>query len=94
MRQESFTRRIGRPSSLIGLVLFLAVPAIAQNKPAKRDDREMDRVQAMITQAKKEAEEFSKSGGKADDAKHPNLKWALPSFKKLSSAIDELLKKP
>lgn len=76
MRQESFTRRIGRPASLIGLVLFLAVPAIAQNKPAKRDDREMDRVQALITQAKKEAEEFSKSGGKTDDLKHPNLKWA------------------
>jgi TolA-binding protein len=62
--------------SLLGLVLFLALPAIAQNKPTKRDDREMDRVQAMITQAKKEAEEFSKSGGKTDDAKHPNLKWA------------------
>ena len=76
MRLKSFTRRLGRPGSLLGLVLFLVLPAIAQNKPPKRDDREMDRVQAMITQAKKEAEEFSKSGGKADDAKHPNLKWA------------------
>jgi len=76
MRLKSFTRRLGRPGSLLGLVLFLVLPAIAQNKPPKRDDREMDRVQAMITQAKKEAEEFSKSGGKTDDAKHPNLKWA------------------
>jgi len=76
MRLKSFTRRLGRPGSLLGLVLFLAVPAIAQSKPPKRDDRDMDRVQAMITQAKKEAEEFSKSGGKPDDAKHPNLKWA------------------
>jgi len=76
MRLKSFTRRLGRPGSLLGLVLFLALPAIAQNKLPKRDDREMDRVQAMITQAKKEAEEFSKSGGKTDDAKHPNLKWA------------------
>jgi TolA-binding protein len=60
--------------SLLGLVLFLAPPAIAQKTTP--NDREMDRVQAMITQAKKEAEEFSKSGGKTDDAKHPNLKWA------------------
>ena len=76
MRQKCFTRRLGRPGSLLGLVLLLVVTAIAQDKPPKRDDREMDRVQAMITQAKKEAEEFSKSGGKTDDAKHPNLKWA------------------
>jgi tetratricopeptide (TPR) repeat protein len=76
MRQKSFTRLLERGGSLLGLVLFLALPAIAQNKSPKRDDREMDRVQAMITQAKKEAEEFSKSGGKTDDAKHPNLKWA------------------
>jgi hypothetical protein len=76
MRQKSFIRRLGRPGSLLGLVLFLALSAVAQNKPPKRDDREMDRVQAMITQAKKEADEFSKSGGKTDDAKHPNLKWA------------------
>ena len=76
MLQKSFTRRLGRPGSLLGILLFLALPVIAQNKPAKRDDREMGRVQAMITQAKKEAEEFSKSGGKTDDLKHPNLKWA------------------
>jgi tetratricopeptide (TPR) repeat protein len=73
MRQESFTRRLG---SLLGLVLFLGLPAIAQNSAPKPADPEMDRVQAMITQSKKEAEEFAKAGGKADDAKHPNLKWA------------------
>jgi TolA-binding protein len=56
--------------STLGLVLFLALPAIAQN------NREMDRVQAMIAQAKNEAEQFSKSGRKTDDPNHPNLKWA------------------
>jgi TolA-binding protein len=73
MRQKSFTRLFG---SLLGLVLFLTLPAIAQNKRSKPEAREMDRVQAMIDQAKKEAEQFSKSGGKTDDPKHPNLKWA------------------
>jgi len=73
MALKSFTRLF---ASLPCLVLFLALPVIAQNTPAKPNDREMDRVQAMITQAKKEAEQFSKSGGKAEDANHPNLKWA------------------
>ena len=73
MARKSFARLFG---SLPGLVLLLAMPAIAQNTPPKPDDPEMDRVQAMITQAKKEAEQFSKSGGKSDDANHPNLKWA------------------
>ena len=63
-------------ASLPGFVLFLSLPVIAQNTPPKSNDRESDRMQAMITQAKKEAEQFSKSGGKADDANHPNLKWA------------------
>jgi len=74
MAQKSFVRLFG---SLLGLVLFLVLTAIAQNssRPAP-NDREMDRVQAMITQAKKEADQFLKSGGKADDANHPNLKWA------------------
>src|ERR1041384_2786341 len=58
------------------LILFLALPAIAQNTQPKSNDHEMERVQTMITQAKNEAEQFSKSGGKADDANHPNLKWA------------------
>jgi hypothetical protein len=73
MAQKSFTRVFG---SLLGLVFFLALPAIAQNTSPKPADAEMDRVQAMITQAKQEAEQFSKSGTKADDANHPNLKWA------------------
>jgi hypothetical protein len=77
MPEKSFTRRFGRPGSLLGFVLLLALPAIAQNKLPKRDDREMDRVQSMTTQAKKEAEEFTKSGGKPDDPNHPNLKWAM-----------------
>ena len=76
MWQNSFTRRLGRQGTLLGLILFLAVSAIAQNNATKPNDREMDRVQAMIAQAKKEAEQFSKSGAKADDPKHPNLKWA------------------
>jgi len=76
MRQKSFTLRLGSLGSLPGLVLFLALPAIAQNTSPKPDDVEMERVQAMITQAKTETEQFSKSGGKADDANHPNLKWA------------------
>jgi len=73
MALKSFTRLFG---SLPGLVLFLALPTIAQNSTPKPGDAEMDRVQAMISQAKKEAEQFSNSGGKADDANHPNLKWA------------------
>ena len=58
------------------LILILALPAIAQNTQPRHNDHEMERVQTMITQAKNEAEQFSKSGGKADDANHPNLKWA------------------
>jgi tetratricopeptide (TPR) repeat protein len=51
-----------------------AVTVNAQNTPAP--DKEMDQVQAMISQAKKDAEQFSKSGGKPGDAKDPNLKWS------------------
>lgn len=79
MREKSFTRRLGGWAwlgSLLGLVLLLVQPAIAQNTSPKPADAEMERVQAMITVAKTEAEQFSKSGGKADDANHPNLKWA------------------
>jgi TolA-binding protein len=73
MAPKSFTRLF---ASLPGLVLFLALPVIAQNTQPKPNDPEIDRMQAMLTQAKKEAEQFSKSGGKADAANHPNLKWA------------------
>lgn len=71
MAHKFFTRHFG----MLGLTLFLTLPALAQKTSPKPNDREMDRVQAMITQAKKEAEQFSKAGGKPDDANHPNLKW-------------------
>jgi hypothetical protein len=51
MVQKSF---IGLFGTLYGLVLCLALPAIAQNTPPKPKDVEVDRVQAMITQAKNE----------------------------------------
>src|ERR1044072_2727197 len=75
MAQKSLTRLFARRFGMLGLLLFLAPPAVAQKTLSKSEDREMDRVQAMITQAKKEAEQFSKSGGKPNDANHPNLKW-------------------
>lgn len=56
------------------LLLFLVLPlCVFGQKPA---DAEVDRVQAMINQSKKEADEFFKSGGDSTDPKHPNLKWA------------------
>ena len=58
------------------LVLLLPLTARSQNTSLTPDDREVDRVQAMVLQSKKEGEQFSKSGGKASDPKHPNLKWA------------------
>ena len=56
---------------LLGIILLIALPASAQ----KATDKETERVQAMINQARKEEEQFSKSGG-AVAANHPNLKWA------------------
>jgi len=61
----------------LGLLFTLTVNALtanAQNAPAP--DKEMDQVQAMIAQSKKDAEQFSRSGGKPGDANDPNLKWA------------------
>lgn len=61
----------------LGWALLLALTAMtvnAQSTPAP--DKEMDRVQAMISQAKKDAEQFSKSGAKPNDANNPNLKWS------------------
>ena len=61
----------------LGLLLALTANALtvnAQNTPAP--DKEMDQVQAMITQSKKDAEQFSKSGGKPGEASDPNLKWS------------------
>jgi len=61
----------------LGLLFALAANALtvtAQNTPTP--DKEMDQVQAMIAQSKKDAEQFAKSGGKPGDASDPNLKWA------------------
>lgn len=61
----------------LGLLFTLTASALianAQNPTVP--DKEMDQVQAMIAQSKKEAEQFSKSGGKPGDANDPNLKWS------------------
>ena len=72
MAEKSFTRNL-----LCFLLLAIAaLPAIAQTTRPKRNNPQMDRLDAMIAQAKKEEERFSKAGGKSDDANHPNLKWA------------------
>jgi TolA-binding protein len=63
--------------SLLALAVLITLAALtvnAQSTPAS--DKEMDRVQAMIGQAKKDAEQFLKSGGKPGDANDPNLKWS------------------
>ena len=73
MAQNPVARLFG---SLLGLVLLFTLSTSAQNAPPKLADREMERVQAMINQAKKDAEQFSKSGGQAIDANNPNLKWS------------------
>src|SRR5262245_3515548 len=69
-----FLRTPGKGGYLIGLGLLFTLTINAQNTPTP--DKELDRVQAMISQAKKDAEQFSKSGGKPGDAKNPNLKWS------------------
>jgi hypothetical protein len=80
MRYRTFDRLFGSSGvagGLLGLALLLTLTALtvnAQNTPAP--DKEMDRVQAMISQAKKDAEQFSKAGGKPGDANDPNLKWS------------------
>ena len=72
MRHRTIARLFVR--SGIGACLLLTLTTNAQNKPIP--DKEMDRVQAMINQAKKDAEQFTKSGGKPGDASNPNLKWS------------------
>jgi tetratricopeptide (TPR) repeat protein len=71
----------GNPGGLLGLglgwALLLNLTALtvnAQNTPPL--DTETDRVQGMISQAKKDAEQFSKTGGKPGEPNNPNLKWA------------------
>ena len=75
MTQTSFARLFGSLLCLL-LLAVAALPSITQTAKPKRNDREKDRLDAMIAQARKEEEQFSKSGGKSDDANHPNLKWA------------------
>ena len=80
MRRRTLDRLFGSvvdAGRLLGLVLLLALPALTTStqKPPTPDP-EMDRVQAMISQAKKDAEQFLKSGGKPGDANNPNLKWS------------------
>ena len=61
----------------LGLLFTLTVNVLtvnAQNAPTP--DKEMDQVQAMIAQSKKDADQFSKSDGKPRDASDPNLKWS------------------
>ena len=77
MRHRTLARlfvRSGINGFLLGLGLLLTLTTNAQNTPTP--DKEMSRVQAMINQAKKDAEQFSKSGGKPADANNPNLKWS------------------
>jgi tetratricopeptide (TPR) repeat protein len=77
MRRRILDRLFGNAGSLLGWALLLTLTALtvnAQNTPTP--DKEMDRVQTMISQAKQEAEQFSKSGGKPGDANNPNLKWS------------------
>jgi len=62
------------PARFFGLVLLLTLTINAQD--ARKPDKEKEQVQAMIDQSKKDAEQFSKAGGKPADANNPNLKWA------------------
>jgi tetratricopeptide (TPR) repeat protein len=74
MRRRTLNRLFGNAGSLLVLTLLLALMVNAQT--TSTPDPETDRVQAMISQAKKDAEQFSKSGGKPGDANDPNLRWA------------------
>jgi len=78
MHRKTIGRLFGSAGSRLGWglgwALLLALTVNAQKTPAP--DKEMDRVQAMISQSKKDAEQFVKSGGKPGDANDPNLRWA------------------
>lgn len=73
MKRKTISQLFG---CFLGLILLLPLTARAQNTPQKSGDPELERVQAMIRQAKQESEQFLGSGGKASDANHQNLKWA------------------
>src|SRR5262245_43643164 len=73
MKRKAISQLFG---CFLGLGLLLPLTARAQNAPQKSGNLELERVQAMIRQARQESEQFLGSGGKASDANHPNLKWA------------------
>ncbi len=78
MRHRTPRQLVRKAMTLLGVALVIALftqtGVKAQNTAAP--DKETDRVQAMISQAKKEADQFLKSGGKPGDANNPNVKWA------------------
>ena len=80
MSQRISDQLVGNAVTLLGVALFIiliaqtALTVNAQSTPAP--DKETDWVQAMISQAKNEADQFLKSGGKPGDASNPNVKWA------------------
>jgi tetratricopeptide (TPR) repeat protein len=72
------------PARLFRLALLFtltvnALTAAAQDN--RTPDKGMEQVQAMIEHAKRDAEQFSKSGGKPGDANNPNLKWSAALWK-------------
>ena len=73
MKRRTLPQLSGR---ILGLILLSILTARAQNTQQKPGDPELERVQTMIRQARQESEQFAKTGGKAGDASHPNLKWA------------------
>lgn len=74
MRRKLIVRLFENAGRLLAFSLLLALTVNAQN--SSTPDPEMDRVQAMISKAKNDAEQFSKAGGKPIDAQNPNLKWS------------------
>ena len=73
MERKTISRLLG---CFLGFILLLPLTLRAQNTPQKSGDPELERVQALIRQARKEAEQFLASGGKASDVNHPNIKWS------------------
>jgi tetratricopeptide (TPR) repeat protein len=77
MRHRTPARLFGRSrnvASLLAALLLLTLTTHPQSKP--KADTELDRVQTMVEHAKKDAEQFTKSGGKPGDPTNPNLKWS------------------
>ena len=73
MKRKTIAQLFG---SLLGLMFLVTLTAKGQNTSARLDDPELDRVQAMVPQARKESDQFSKSGSQASQPNNPNLKWA------------------